>query len=46
MKVFYAPGHTVHDPEHEFTSRGPIPYPECARCATGIAAAYPEEVRP
>jgi len=39
MKIFYAPGHAVHDPESEFTSRGPIPYPECARRAEGIATA-------
>jgi hypothetical protein len=38
MKVFYSPEHQVHDPENEFTNAGAIPYPECARRATGIAA--------
>ncbi|HIG57072.1 MAG TPA: histone deacetylase family protein [Candidatus Handelsmanbacteria bacterium] len=39
MKVFYSPEHQAHDPENEFTNAGAIPYPECARRATGIAAA-------
>lgn len=39
MKVFYSPQHRVHDPASEFTSSGPIPYPECAQRATTIADA-------
>ena len=37
MKVFYSPAHHIHDPQSEFTSSGPIPYPECARRASEIA---------
>ena len=42
MIVFYDPGHSVHDPECEYTSSGPIPYPECADRANKIAAALKE----
>ena len=38
MKVFYSPAHHIHDPQSEFTSSGPIPYPECARRASEIAS--------
>ena len=42
MIVFYDPGHSVHDPECEYTSSGPIPYPECADRANEIADALKE----
>ena len=42
MIVFYDPGHSVHNPEREYTSGGPIPYPECADRAHGIGAALKE----
>ena len=42
MIVFYDPGHSVHNPEREYTSGGAIPYPECADRAHGIGAALKE----
>jgi acetoin utilization deacetylase AcuC-like enzyme len=36
MNVFYSTAHRDHDPESDFTSSGPTPYPECARRAEAI----------
>ena len=36
MIVFYDPGHSVHNPEREYTSGGPIAYPVCGDRGHGI----------